>query len=355
MSKLDQESVRGGAIPEFLRVVVVEEKPASDRAVAEQAVLSLNKSMMTLYDQTLETYKRNMRDRAPIILALFSGQGGNMILYRPGHEPLVAEPVPIIYQLAKSVGHSSMAVYQIVAPFLANPAANQLWRGPLRAYRTENQTALDSLTSLDLSEDDRGVLRAILERNLKFMDDCLAKGTYTYEGLEQFIRGCAPFSAKTIGMAAPAQVGHWMKVVDNWRKLLGQDWEKTYAVSNTLYVARQNNILFSILAQFMGQEAMGDRLILIETPEFLTTPEKMLEVLARIVSDRGIGMVFFKDYFLMDAELLGGGGRKAIEQETMKRGMKPLLPPLAPFHSNDWPWKTDPTKGRGPATLEEIK
>jgi hypothetical protein len=30
-----------------------------------------------------------------------------------------------------------------------------------------------------------------------------------------------------------------------------------------------------------------------------------------------------------------------------------LLPTLAPFRSNDWPWKTDPTKGTGPSRLED--
>jgi hypothetical protein len=103
----------------------------------------------------------------------------------------------------------------------------------------------------------------------------------------------------------------------------------------------------------MGQEAIGDRLLLIETPEFTTTPETLLEILARIVADRGIGKVFFKDYYLMDAELLGGGARKVIEHESQRRGMTPLLPPQAPFYSNDWPWRTDPTKGKGPSTLEE--
>jgi len=350
----DTHTRNGGPVPEFLRVVVAEEAPASKRAVAEQAVLALNSSMMRLYDDTLEKYKQNMLDRVPIILALFSGAGGQMILYRPGHAPEVAPSVPIVYQLAKSVGHSSMAIYQIVAPYLANPAANHMWRAPLLTFRTQCQTAFESLAVLDMSEDDRAVLHSILERNLTFMDECLSKGTYTYEGLEQYIRGCAPYSAKTIGIAAPTQVGHWMKVVEDWKKMLGKDWGRTYAVSNSLYVARQNNILFSVLAQFMGMEAMGDRLLLIETPEFTTTPEKLLEVLTRIVSDRGIGMVFFKDYFLMDVELLGGSGRAAIEQEMTKRGLQPLLPSLAPFRSTDWPWKTDPTKGMGPARLEDV-
>jgi hypothetical protein len=343
-----------GSVPEFLRVVVADEKPAGARAVAERAVIALNTSMLHLYDESLEKFKQNMRDRVPIILALFSGAGGRMILYRPGHAPEVAPSVPIAYQLAKSVGHSSMAIYQIVAPYLADPGANQLWRAPLQMYRTQNQTALDSLGALDLSEEDRAVLRGILERNLAFMDECLATGAYSYEGLEAYIRGCTPISVKTIGIGSSAQVGHWMGVVDGWKERLGEDWGRTYAVSNSLYVARQNNILFTVLAQFMGMEAMGDRLLLVETPEFETTPEKMLDVLGRIVADRGLGMVFFKDYFLMDVELLGGGGRRAIELEMQKRGLPPLLPTLAPFRSIDWPWKTDPTKGNGPATLEEV-
>jgi len=342
------------AIPDFLRVVITDEKPASPRSVAEQSVLALNSSMMRLYDESLVTFKQNMRDRVPIILALFSGQGGQMILYRPGHAPEVAAPVPIVYQLAKSVGHSSMAIYQVVAPFLSNPTANLSWRAPLQAYRTQNQTALDSLAALDISNDDRAVLRAILERNLAFMDECLASGAYNYDGLEKYIRGCTPFSIKTIGIASSAQVGHWMKVVEDWKNRLGSEWERTYAVSNTLYVARQNNILYTVLVQHMGLEAMGDRLLLIETPEFETTPEKMLDVLARIVADRGLGMVFFKDYFVMDVELLGGGGRKAIEHEMRQRGLEPLLPTLAPFHSNDWPWKTNPARGTGPSSLDQI-
>jgi hypothetical protein len=344
-----------GAVPEFLRLIVADGKLASPSAVAEQAVLTLNLSMLRLYDESLENFKQNMLDQVPVILALFTGQGGRMILYRPGHAPEVAPPVPLIYQLTKSVAHSTMGIYQIVSPHLANPTANQSWRAPLQTYRTELQTALDSLSALDIPKQDRSVLHAILERNLAFIDECLKTGTYTYAGLEEFIRECAPDSIKTIGIASSAQVGHWIKVVEDWKKKLGKDWERAYGLSNSLYVARQNNILFSVLVQFMGTEAMGDRLLLIETPEFETTPEKMLDVLTRIVADRGLGMVFFKDYFLMDVELLGGGGRAAIEREMTKRGLKPLLPTLAPFRSNDWPWKSDPKKGTGPARLEDVR
>jgi len=344
----------GGDVPEFLKVVIADRKPASERAVAEQNVLALDTSMMDIYEGSLAQYKRNMRDRVPIILALFSEAGGRMILYRPGHEPTVAAPVPIVYQLTKSVSHSSMAVYQLVAPYLADPS-DKSWQGPMQVFRTRCQTALESLYGLDVPADDRAILEAILKGNLAFMDECLKSGTFTTEQLEQYARGCARYFGKTIGIAARAQVAHWMNVLAGWKTLLGADWERTYAASNTIYVTRQNNILFSVLVQFMGQEAIGNRLLLLETTEFTTTPEKMLDLLGRIVSDRALGQVFFKDYYLMDAELLGGGGRKVIAEEATRRGMKPLLPPAAPFYSNEWPWKTDPTKGKGPRSLEEVK
>ena len=349
---MSNESVTG--VPEFMRTVIVDEPPASERLVAEQAVLALNASMMQFYEISLVKFIANMRAQVPIILALFTGEGGQMMLYRPGQEPEVAPPVPLVYQLAKSIGHSSMAIYEILAPYLSNGFGNQLWRAPLETYRTENRTALDALGALDVSDDDRAVMRAILECNLAFMDECLAKGGYSYDEVETFVRATVPHSFKAIGIASGAQVGHWMSVVENWQRDLGAAWDRTYGVSNTLYVARQNNILFSVLVQFMGTETMGDRLLLIETPEFETTPEKMLNVLGRIVADRSLGKIFFRDYFLMDVELLGGGARAAIEREMAKRGREAALPSLAPFRSDDWPWKTDPTKGTGPARLEDV-
>jgi len=74
-------------------------------------------------------------------------------------------------------------------------------------------------------------------------------------------------------MGAETQVDHWMGVIAGWKKMLGSDWDKTYAASNTIYVTRQNNILFSVLAQFIGPDAINSRLMLFETISFTTTPE----------------------------------------------------------------------------------
>ena len=106
--------------------------------------------------------------------------------------------------------------------------------------------------------------------------------------------------------------------------MLGADWDKTYAASNTIYVARQNNVLFSVLAQFFGPDAINDRLLLIETISFTTTPADMLDLLTRIIADRSVGAMFFGNYHLMDYELMGGDARAAIIAEDAKRGMTPF-------------------------------
>ena len=344
---------RSDDLPEYLKVVGGTE-PKSGRAVAEANVLVLDPAMQSIYEDSLANFKNNLRAQRPIVLALFTEAGGRMILDRPGKEPVEAPSVPIQYQLYKSVSHSGMALYQLVSPHVGNPA-DQSWQGPMRTFRVQNQTALTSLKEVDLQPGHREVLEGILRQNLAFMDRCLEKGGYTCEDMQEFARGLLPSFQHTINWATEYQVGHWMDVVAGWKKELGADWDKTYAATNALYVARQNNILYSVLAQFMGQKAIGERLLLIETTAFVSTPEEVFDVLARIVSDRTLGQVFFKDYYLMDAELLGGGARRAIAAEAKKHGIEPLLPPLAPFHSNAWPWRTDPKSGTGTSFLGEAK
>ncbi len=125
------------------------------------------------------------------------------------------------------------------------------------------------------------------------MDGCLERGAITMADLQGFADKQAPQLAKVIAWAAETQVSHWMDVIAGWKAMLGPEWDKTYAASNTIYVARQNNVLFSVLAQFFGPEAMNSRLLLIETVSFTTTPEDMLESLTRIIADRSVGALFF--------------------------------------------------------------
>jgi hypothetical protein len=324
---------------------------SSSAETATRNVLALNTAMFGLYDAAGHVFQKNILAQHPIILGLFSAAGGRFILYRPGMAPLEAPPVPIVYQLMKSVGHSVMALSEVVAPYLDNEA-NLSWRGPLLAYRSQMQTALDTLDATDMQVDWRATSRTLLQNNIAFMDSCTEKGSISMADLQSFARQQAPFLKGNIEWAAQTQVNHWMGVIAEWKKMLGTDWDRTYAASNTIYVARQNNVLFSVLAQFFGPDAINSRLMLIETISFTTTPEDMLEAMTRIIADRSVGAVFFGNYYLMDYELMGGDGRKAIAAQSAKYDMKPFLPPAVSFGSHQWP--TLITPGAGPASLDDL-
>jgi hypothetical protein len=348
-------SVSAEPVPDFMKIVEVNDGSATPKSqIAFDNIYALNEGMFPIYEKSLALFKQNFKQRHTLIMALFSAKGGRFILYRPGHEPLEAESPPAVYRIAKSVGHCAMATYDLVAPYCANAGDDLSWRSEMEAYRARVKTAMDSLDAADLQPSDRELLRDTLRQVLAFMDKCLASNSFTYADVEAYARGIKPDLAKLITLASSTQVGHWYKVLDQWKALLGKDWADTYALSNSIYVARQNNILFSVLVQFMGTQAINDRLLLMETTDFTATPDDMMTAFIRIISDRALGKVFYNDYRLMDYELLGGGGRRAIEAEAAKRGVKPILPPLVPFNSTAWPWKTDPTTGSGPALLDEV-
>jgi hypothetical protein len=325
---------------------------ATPSDTATKDMLALNTGMFELYGDAAKIFQQNILSKHPVILGLFSGAGGRFILYRPGQAPLDAPQVPIVYQLLKSIGHSTMALAQVVGPYLDNPT-DKSWRGPMLAYRSRMQSALDGLDLTPMPDDWRGNNRTILQNNIAFMDDCLAKGAVTFAALEAFTKKQGPFLALNVSWAAQTQVDHWMTVLADWKQMLGADWEKTYAASNTIYVARQNNVLFSVLAQFFGPDAINDRLLMIETISFTTTPQDMLTSLTRIIADRSVGSLFFGNYHLMDYELMGGDARAAIVAQTKKRNMTTVLPPLVPFGSKQWPALVTP--GPGPATIADLK
>ena len=66
-------------------------RPASTPAyTATNNVLALNTGMFELYGDAAKIFKRNILNKHPVILGLFSGAGGRFILYRPGQAPLEA-------------------------------------------------------------------------------------------------------------------------------------------------------------------------------------------------------------------------------------------------------------------------
>jgi hypothetical protein len=185
------------------------------------------------------------------------------------------------------------------------------------------------------------------------MDACLKTGQFSLESITAFARDVEPLLHKNVAQAASAQVKHWTSVLTEWQAMLGDQWQHTYAASNTIYVTRRNNILFSTLAQFMGVAAINHRLLLVETTSFESPEADLLDVVTRIIADRAIGQIFFRDGQVMDAELLGDAAREAIEQDaTTERPA--ILPTLAPYDTVEWPWQTETDSGSGPTDMKQL-
>ena len=136
-------SAHAADLPSYFKDIVGTET-ASPAEIGTKNILQLNTTMFELYGDAGQVFKKNILAQHPLILGLFSGAGGRFILYRPGMAPIDAPSVPIVYQLLKSVAHSTMALGEVVVPYLNSP--NDLaWRSSLAAYRDRMQSALDGL------------------------------------------------------------------------------------------------------------------------------------------------------------------------------------------------------------------
>ena len=160
-------------LPDYLHTMSPPtQQAASPREVAESNLLVLDKAMIPIYDAALQKFKINLLSQRPVLLARFTGAGGQMILYRPGQKPLTAPPPPIEYQLVKSCGHSAMAMYELTAPYLNNPS-DKSWQAPMRTFLSQNRSALNTLNALKIDGDTLAIRAAILTHNVSCMAACL--------------------------------------------------------------------------------------------------------------------------------------------------------------------------------------
>jgi len=332
-----------------------DEDTSADTTTANENLLELNKAMLPIYENELTKFQAKFLNTHPVIIARFSGEGGHLALYRPGKEPLVASPPPIAYQLAKSVGHAVMISYEMSEPYVTTSDTDMTWKPQMSGFQSKVANALNTLDDIDMTSSDKKILRDVLTIINNYLTKCITQNKVDQADLDAFGLKTRPYLLKLIKISAYAQAHHQMAVIAEWKKLLGKEWENTYAATNSMFVTRQNNLLFSMLAEFMGKDAINHRLMLFETTTFSSTDEVMLNLLARVMSDRGLAITMLGNYYAMDSELLANGGRQIIIDEAKKYNLPIILPDEEPFNSTDWPWRHNKNSGSGPANFSQIK
>jgi hypothetical protein len=329
--------------------------PATAQAAAQKNLLTLNSSMMPIYEADLRKFQDNFLKEHPIIVARFSGAGGKLTLYRPGQEPLVAPDPSIIYQMSKSVGHSAMITFDMAYARLENSDSDKVWKDQMKAFHSKIANALKTLDDADIPSSDKETFRSVLNVISDFQNKCLSQDKIVKADMNDYGLKIRPYLPKLINISAYAQAHSQMGTMAEWKKLLGKDWENTYAITNSMMVTRQNNLLYSMLAEFMGKDAINHRLYLFETTTFEDTDDHLINLLVRSISDNVMGETMLGNYWAMNTELLSNGGREIIIAEAKKLGLTDILPDIEPFNSTDWPWRHNPNSGSGPAELNQVK
>ena len=152
--------------------------PAPDR-VAFQNLSALNTGMFDLYGSAGQLVQGSILAQHPVILGLFSGAGGRMILYRPGQPASEGPQVPEQYQILKSVGHSVMALGVIVGPHIGK-IDDRSWQPAVAAYRVKLQAALDSVEATSLPSEWRDNNQALIRENIAFIDRVLGEKVVSF-------------------------------------------------------------------------------------------------------------------------------------------------------------------------------
>lgn len=288
---------------------VVGEERLSESQEAAQRLYNLDDKMMANY---ADTQRLVGQSQSPVILAMFNGVGGKYILIRNGNVEAV-EPVPALYQQVKSVSHTIVGVFEIVSPYFANSEADN-WRAKLTEYNKMLKDALATLKDIGMPPEVEKNCRTILEGGIKFTDEALNAGSFTSEGYSAYAKSVWPAIAKNIELAGKLQVDHFEALIKKWRKEMGEEeWSRLYAVVNTAWAMRRENVHFQILAQMMGRDAINDRLVIAETIED-PTQDDLIMLLGRIINDRDLAVHVFgrKLEYRMDVELMGNSTKDEI-------------------------------------------
>ena len=142
---------RAADLPAYFKEIVGTQT-ASPAEIGTKNILQLNTTMFELYDDAGQIFRRTSWRSTRSSSGCSREPADDSSSIAREWRRSTRRQVPIVYQLIKSVGHSTMALAEVVVPYLNSP--NDLtWRGSLAAYRNRMQSALDGLDATAMQDD----------------------------------------------------------------------------------------------------------------------------------------------------------------------------------------------------------
>ncbi|MFC0692879.1 hypothetical protein [Paraburkholderia humisilvae] len=266
---------------------------------SRNAVIAIDTAMQDSY-ATLKAALLAHLD--PVIIVNNDDWGGTYTLIHHGVRETL-RPVSAVFELAKSVSHTPLGLYVIIAPYLEQPEA-QGWVPGIKAFRVVLQKALDNLQRTDLPHEGKVASHRILINAIRFIDTSLANGRFSIESFDALTAGVHDDIATNMRIAGEAQVDGVSALLTRWKAQLGEkNWKNLYAVVLSMWTTMIDNQNSIIIRKFMNQKRVATHLIDISTAEKPADPIRVaLDNLGRIVMDNvAAEMVFPTDRVLADS------------------------------------------------------
>ncbi|MFJ6825649.1 hypothetical protein [Streptomyces niveus] len=289
---------------------------------------------------------------SPVIVVENDATGGKFTLVHDGSPQESVQPVPELFELAKSISHVPQGIFSTIAAYLSDkvpnlPNADRIdphdldmvafegpradgWIRPLQDYAATLSTARRQLREADLPRELEISCAQILDEALTFVRDSVRSGTFDMASFEEFSARTYPGIRTNMTYAAAAQISGVEGLMRKWRATIGEEaWKDLYTVVLSIWTTSELNQASIIIRRCMNPAKVATHLIDLPTVEIPRDPVFVaLDNLARIVQDRvSAELVFPTDPVVADAFK---GKEDLLSVEILHQIEDPTEAPAAP-------------------------
>lgn len=280
-----------------------------------QSIQALAPEMFITLSMQTKTYQEKLLAKHPVIVALFSPSGGQFVLYRPNHPPIIAPALPQAqdYELASIIEHTAMATYAMAIYGMNNPSTTLSWQSQMQSYQEKIEAADSNVDALNIPVAEKQIFHDILRITNHFIATNIKHKALSEQETASYAKNLKPYFVELSQIVISGEVNHWMQVVADWKQLLGNEWSNTYGVVMYIDTRPQNNILLGILAHYMGSEAIGKQLFYFTADTYSPTAGQAIQLLAKATPDKALAEEVYGKYYLSYSQILGQRARAAMK------------------------------------------
>lgn len=235
------------------------------------------------------------------------------IILIEGEKRQTAAYLPALYHWLKTVAHTPMAAFCLLAPEANGPASD-----PVVA---EAARIVERIAAATPTLDDRGFSpaqlprqREILAKTRTFLETLARQRRVDVAARDGFLRDVKPLILSNMNDAARLQIDALHEKVTAWKRNLSADeWSRLKVVVIGGQMPRKDNVAVQYFARRLGVAGEGERIVYAEG---LFEQPRALSLMGTHLVDRRIAIGLFGDPWRMERELLANSAGQYLDSLT---------------------------------------